>query len=292
MFTDELDDIVASLQTIKIDNDNEGDVNQILGQLDRIIDAEPTNFETLNLYSSLVPLFTTTSPIELKTKIAKCMAEITKNEKQRRQFTNTTIIQQLIDVLDTEPHTKTNDLSTKSLAYIIQSCRALGNICYNNDDANNILIQLNKDNVLIRLLDVTLNKNEATAENDSEIKELNLLFNKVRCGLISNYLVGSEVIAKRAADLGIMQKFEQIIEKCSKMSDDSENEDILLNTLAPLTILTENVTELSFSPSLNRNLVKILGVSKNPDIAEMCLDLLHEQAENGKILIMSYGECF
>lgn len=289
-----MDDIVASLQSIKIDNDNvDSDVNKILEHLDRIIDAESMNYDTLNLYSTLVPLFsnTTITSIELKTKIAKCIAEITKNEKQRSQFTNTIIIQQLIDVLATQPHQKTNDFpaAAKSLAYVIQSCRALGNICYNNDEAHNILIQLNSDDVLIQLLDVTLNHNQSIDENDTEMKDLHLQFIKVRCGLISNYLVGSEVIAKRAADLGIMQKFEQIIEKCSNMSDNDEMEDLLLNTLAPLTILTENVTELNFSPSLNRQLVKILGVSKNPDIAEMCLDLLHEQAENGKILSDNVG---
>lgn len=288
-----MDDIVASLQNIKINDDDVDETNSTDDMnklLDHIINAESTNYEQLNLYSALIPLFSTCKSIELKIKIAKCIAEITKNEKQRHQFTNIIIIQQLIDVLATEPHNMKTDFSTKSLEFIIQSCRALGNICYNNDDAHNILIQLNKDEILIRLLDVTLNNNndENCGAAGAAETDLHLQFIKVRCGLISNYLVGSEVIAKRAADLGIMEKFEKIIEKCSKMIDDNndENEDLLLNTLAPLTILTENVTELNFSPALNRQLVKILGISKNPDIAEMCLDLLHDQAENGEFLIL------
>lgn len=275
-----MDDIVKSLQSINLDGPAT-DLNRIAVSLDRLIDADPAAYETLNLQPVLVPLLVTgdvasSSCVELKTKVAKCIAEITKIEKHRRQFTDPTTIQRLINILATEPYTQEMS-SAPTLAYVIQCCRALGNICYNNDDAHNILIQLNSDAVLIRLLDIVLQPTDVV-----DTKELHLQFVKVRCGLISNYLVGGEVIAKRAIDLHIMDKFERIVEQSAKAVD--ENEDLLLNTLAPLTILTENVSELNFSEAQNRQLVKILGASKNPDIAEMCLDLLHDQAENGEFL--------
>lgn len=289
---DDLDDIVKRLQSITLDG-SPADFNKLAGDLDRLIDADPATYESLNLQPALVPLLVSgdastaaavasSSCIELHTKVAKCIAEITKIEKHRRQFTDPATIQRLINILAIEPYKR--DLSAPTLAYVIQCCRALGNICYSNDDAHNLLIQLNSDEVLIRLLDIVLQPTD-----DAELKELHVQFVKVRCGLISNYLVGGEVIAKRAIDLHIMDKFERIVAQSAKAVD--ENEDLLLNTLAPLTILTENVSELNFSESQNRQLVKILGASKNPDIAEMCLDLLHDQAENGELDALSNNCC-
>lgn len=87
-------------------------------------------------------------------------------------------------------------------------------------------------------------------------------------------------MAKRAMQNGIMGKIERIVGE--SVRDVVGNEDVVLNVLLPLTILTETVPDLNFEPPLNRSLVRILGESKNPDIAETCLDLLHYQAENGK----------
>jgi hypothetical protein len=58
--------------------------------------------------------------------------------------------------------------------------------------------------------------------------------------------------------------------------------DILLHTLPLLSLLTKNVSDLNFSSKLNAQLASILAASKNPDVAEICLEMLHYQAENGK----------
>lgn len=201
----------------------------------------------------------------MRTKVAKVIAEITKLESQRKQFTESEILRKLIVSIESVDENSNFD-------YIIQVCRALGNIIFENADAREILGTMSGDKVLVELLDVRL----------TNVNETSIQFMKVRCGLISNYLVGGEEIAKRAMDLKILTKLEETVERCSNDVDNSE--DLLVNTLPPLSILTENVQDLNFVPALNQQLVKILSESKNPDIAEMVLDLLLFQAENGKLI--------
>ncbi len=213
------------------------------------------------------------SSIDVKTKVAKVIAEITKSENQRKQFTEIETLRKLITAIE-------NINIDTNFDYVIQVCRALGNIMFENSDAREILGTIDGDKILVQLLDVRLPTN-------NDVNETNIQFMKVRCGLISNYLVGGEDIAKRAMDLQILNKIEQIVALCSNDVDNSE--DLLLNTLPPLSILTENVQDLNFVPALNQQLVKILSESKNPDIAEMVLDLLLFQAENGEYIHVSWA---
>lgn len=156
----------------------------------------------------------------------------------------------------------------------IQCCRALGNICYNNEDARNIILKLKGDAIIINLLDLKLDANN----------ELEVTFSKFRGGLISNYLLGGEHLAKNAMDRNILQKIEKILDNCTERGDTESNEEILLNTLQPLSLLTENVADLNFSAKLNGQLAKILTISKDPEVAEICLEMLNYQAENGMTL--------
>lgn len=217
------------------------------------------------------------TPLIVKTGIAKCTAEITKADGQRRAFTEPAIMRVLVDALRELGERPPADVSDASMEYVIQVCRALGNIFYQNDEAREILVRLDGDATLIGLLDVTAAAVPACSAADF------MQFTAVRCGLIANYLVGGERVAKRAMELGIMAKIERLVVEATEDAAAVErNEDLVLNVLPPLTILTENVPDMVFEPELNRRLVRILGASTNADIAEMCLDLLHYQAENGE----------
>lgn len=235
--------------------------------LDKIGGIDPTVVQETRLNEDFLHLLKCPSTsIEVRTKVAKCIADITKTDAQRKNFTETEVMRCLVDAI-------TSINQTTHMELVVQICRALGNIFYQNDEALDILMKISGDEALIKLLDVSRKDVQGSDETLTQ-------FVNVRCGLISNYLVGGEPVAKRAMELNIMSKVERIIGECS--IDVESSEDLLLNILPPLSILTENVPDLNFIPALNQQLVKILGESKNPDIAEMCLDLLHYQAENGK----------
>ena len=251
-----MDDIVSRLKNAQLTSNS---TDSLIELMEKISATDPKQLPEDNLTKDFLKLLATTTDNQLKIKLVKCIADITKTDSQRKHFTEKSIMSALIDLID---QWKTSP----NMELIVQICRALGNIFYQNDDARDILITFNGDKSIIELLDISVD-----CQN-----ETNVLFITVRCGLISNYLVGGEVVAKRAMEHNIMDKIEAIVGECAV--DVEKHEDLLLNILPPLSILTENVPDLNFNPPLNKELVKILAESKNPDIAEMCLDLLHYQA--------------
>lgn len=264
----EVDDIIKGLKNASIENSE-----ATLSILNKLTASEPNSYDNCDLVEPLLNLLKSNNT-EICKQVAKSIAEITKTETQRKKFTQSEMIKTLIDSLaDTKNST--------DMELTIQVCRALGNICYLNDEARNKILTIQGDERLIQLLDV-----EAQCDNPKELQ-----FIKVRGGLISNYLLGGETLAKRAMDLKIMEKIQEIVDKCAM--DVQKNEDLLLNVLPPLSILTENVSDLNFEPKLNKQLAQILAASTNPDLAEMCLELLHYQAENDevKFLLAKEGLC-
>lgn len=295
---------MESFKTISLQSNNNsgsgaGSISseKLIDILKRIIasaESNATKYENINLTDNFKDLMNRPDlDADVREQIDRTIAEITKINGQRKRFTTDAILQTLLQRLASETQqtsatvagaaaaaatTKVQPLSDNQLMTAIQCCRALGNICYNNEDARNIILKLNGDATIINLLDQKL---DAT-------NELEVTFAKFRGGLISNYLLGGEHLAKNAMERNILEKIEKILDDCldgarnngGKYSESSE--EILLNTLQPLSLLTENVADLNFSAKLNGQLAKVLTISKDPEVAEICLEMLNYQAENGK----------
>lgn len=272
----EIDDLIEKLKSTSVSaanttSDDYSNTNNLLTQISATKD--PKLFDKHEL-ADLFMALAQSAELNIRKEAAKCIAEITKSEVQRKKFTKREIIEVFLKCLRELPADANMELP-------IQICRALGNICYLNDEARDLILELHGDEVLVRLLDIT---HIGDTENA-------LQFIKVRGGLLSNYLLGGEGLAKRAMELEIMQKLTQII--TIGMGNVEEHEDLLLNTLPLLSILTENAPDLNFDANLNIQLSHILAASTNPDLAEMCLELLHYQAENDdvKLLLAKDGLC-
>lgn len=219
--------------------------------------------------------------VELQRELSKCIAEITKGDVQRAKFTDSAIIKGLLRNVAQFSAIPDTSSASPALEMVVQACRALGNICYMNDEARRIIGETSDGEVtLLKLLD---------KGND------NPSFYKVRCGLISNYLLGEEAISKRCLEqFQLMDKLDKVIGQCATSAEgESLNEDLLMNILPPLSILTENVSDLNFDEQMNRNLAAILGHSQSLELGEMCLELLHYQAENDdvKLVLAKGGVC-
>lgn len=275
----EVEDLVKSFKTISIHSSDSGKLIDILKKIATSTETNATKYECINLTDFFKDLMNRTDLNgDVREQIDRTIAEITKIDGQRKRFTTDAILQILLNRLDTETQQQTPDknvqasLSDTQLMTTIQCCRALGNICYNNEDARNIILKLKGDAIIINLLDLKLDANN----------ELEVTCAKFRGGLISNYLLGGEHLAKNAMELHILQKIEKILDDCIERGEDTEsNEEILLNSLQPLSLLTENVADLNFSAKLNGQLAKILTISKDPEVAEICLEMLNYQAESG-----------
>lgn len=280
LFAGEVDELVNAIKAISLqaaDGDKSMEIYCVLKKLIKSVESNAAAYNNIDLTDAFTKLLSRSKiNASEREQVDRTIAEITKNDCQRKLFTNDTIIGYLLNYLaeisqQKQQQSEPGKLSDAQLGATIQSCRALGNICYNNEDARNIILKLNGDAIIINLLDIKLN-----ASN-----EVHVTFGKFRGGLLSNYLLGGEHLAKNAMELKIIDKIEQILDDCIASGDIEKHEAILLSTLQPLSLLTENVTDLNFSPKLNGQLAKILTISKDPDLAEICLEMLNYQAECG-----------
>lgn len=268
-----MDEIIAGLKNATLEKSSE----RALPLLKQISDAENNLCDKYDIKADLLDLLALDDRA-VHIQVARCIAEVAKTETQRDKFTKEDIIRKLVSFLSSERETCVGDL----LELNIQVCRALGNICYANDDARNIIKTTKGDERIFALLDLDLD----TEEEDKD------QFVRVRCGLVSNYLLGSDDIAERAVELNVVGKIEKILARC--VVDVDKYEDLLLNLLPPLSILTEQISDLYFEPSLNKLIAQILAKCTNPDLAESCLALLHFSAQNDddvKLLLAEEGLC-
>lgn len=246
-------------------NDSPNNVSQVL---DKIQAINAQKFDDIDCCTSFIKLLQDETSDDLKVGVCKTIAEITKNNKQRESFTNEKIVAELIKLLKVH-----GDGSNLPLA--IQVCRALGNLCYENQQARVLVGEKDGNVTLFNLLDVKNEENQFSQETWT-------LFIKTRCGLISNYLVGSEEIAAQAVQMKLIQKIQEILKGVVSSESIATNEDLLINILPPLSILNE-LTEITFDVPMVRLLVQILEKSKSSELGEMCLELLQCQAENDDV---------
>lgn len=265
----DMDEIIAGLKNATLEKSPE----RALPLLKQISDAENNLCDKYDIKSDLLELLGLDDRA-VQVQVARCIAEVAKTEAQRDKFTKEDVIRKLVSLLS-------NEDTGGRLELTIQVCRALGNICYANDDARSIIKTTKGDERIFALLDLDV-------DTDEEDKDQ---FVRVRCGLVSNYLLGSDDIAERAIELKIVSKIEKILARC--VADVDKYEDLLLNILPPLSILTEQISELYFEPSLNKLIAQILAKCTNPDLAESCLALLHFSAQNDdvKLLLAEEGLC-
>lgn len=263
----DMDEIIAGLKNATLEKNPE----RALPLLKQISDAENNLCDKYDIKGDLLELLGLDDRA-VQVQVARCIAEVAKTEAQRDKFTKEDVIGKLVSLLSNE---------IPRLELTIQVCRALGNICYANDDARSIIKNTKGDERIFALLDLDV-------DTDEEDKDQ---FVRVRCGLVSNYLLGSDDIAERAVELKIVTKIEKILNRC--VADVDKYEDLLLNILPPLSILTEQISELYFEPTLNKLIAQILAKCTNPDLAESCLALLHFSAQNDdvKLLLAEEGLC-
>ncbi|XP_053663937.1 GTPase-GDP dissociation stimulator vimar [Anopheles marshallii] len=274
--TAEMDEIIAGLKNATLEKSSE----RALPLLKQISDAETNLCDKYDIKNDLLELMQLNN-VSVQIQVARCIAEVAKTDNQRTKFSKEDVICRLTELLQVPASAKESTAKDASLELATQICRALGNICYANDDARNIIKELGADKHIFALLDYDVNTDDEDRDQ----------FVRVRCGLISNYLLGSDEIAERAVELKLIEKLEKILTRC--LADVDQHEELLLSILPPLSILTEQISDLYFAPSLNKTIAKILAKCTNPDIAESCLALLHYEAQNDdvKLLLAEEGLC-
>ncbi|XP_071645531.1 GTPase-GDP dissociation stimulator vimar [Temnothorax longispinosus] len=200
-------------------------------------------------------------------KTAKAIAEIAKTDRGREKCTSLELIRALIDLLKEE-----------DVDILTQTSRALGNICYENEIGKKLVREQDGLKLILALL-----KKGIALKN---VEGASFLRNVV-AGFLLNFLVDQDMLYKKALEEDMVP----IV--CSVLEEDGiSGGEAAMHVLLTLGILNdENIIFLD--ERLTRVLVDILANDTSSELSEMCLELLHGQAEdeNAKLLLAKAGVC-
>lgn len=189
-------------------------------------------------------------------------AEWTKLEHNRCFFTDKNLIKYFLDFLE--------DSTNVDESLVIGAIRVLGNICYENEEARNII---NK-NGLARVISIL---------NEDKNRKNNLLTLK-SSGFLVNLLISAEDLQKASLNLNIIEVVEGILKKYIKSFN--ENQMLFAFLLTILNNVIDHIDEqnILFSVDFCSLIIDIFKLSQTPEISVLCLEILHGQADKGKYI--------
>ncbi|XP_049793819.1 GTPase-GDP dissociation stimulator vimar [Schistocerca nitens] len=200
---------------------------------------------------------------DVVSKTAQVISELAKSDAGREKCADSELLGAIVKHLDA----KEDDIKL-----LIQICRALGNICYENDKGRTLLLEAHCLPPLIQVLE------KFSSEAGEEERNLRA----VASGCLLNLLVGQENVQQKAVKNGLVSLLTKLLETDGV---ESTGEDTATHVLLILGLLADTVPsdEQLLDERLCCAVVKVLSVSKAPDVIEMSLELLHTQAENEQV---------
>ncbi|KAF2883959.1 hypothetical protein ILUMI_22217 [Ignelater luminosus] len=245
-------------ESIKCNNEED-----IIHNLEAIVSQGKT-IELTSL-SPIEPLFQQKCN-EILILAADAIAEIAKSDENRKVLTDKEVTSFLLSLF-----------KYKNVPLTIQSCRALGNICFENESARELI---GKDGLKTLISVITFGK----ASKDAKLQ-------MVACGFMLNLLMGNDDLQKAALEYDILNLMKDILNE--ELNDFEAHEDCCTHILLTLNMLTDHMIDTWLSEDLCSVLVEILKISKNPEISVICLEIIHGQLENNdtKLFLAKKGIC-
>lgn len=186
--------------------------------------------------------------------VAKCIAELAKKETNRNALSLPSISDSLLHLLTR------NDKSSN-----LQACRALGNLCYDNDKSRKHIGKPGLDKILALL-------KSSECPGDSELQT-------ATCGLLLNLLMESDELQKAALDSGI---FCAVLPILKQLAHFDLYESCFSHVLLVLNLVADQMVDEWLPGDLCEAVVELLKGSPSLNISELCVEVLYNQLENGK----------
>ncbi|XP_046665551.1 rap1 GTPase-GDP dissociation stimulator 1 [Homalodisca vitripennis] len=162
-------------------------------------------------------------------------------------------------------------MSHSDIQLLVQVCRALGNICYENTDGNKLVVEGDGLAAVLRVLQRAVSQSEAP--HSTQLRSC-------AAGCLLNLLMGQDYLYPKALELDIMELLYSVLE----LGVTKEGEEAAVHTLVILGLLTDAAPgTLTLSEKLCNVTVKTLETSTSGELSELCVELLHTQAENESV---------
>ncbi|KAG5893659.1 hypothetical protein JTB14_028813 [Gonioctena quinquepunctata] len=198
--------------------------------------------------------------------IAEVIAELAKTETNRKFLTNEEVISKLLKQL--------NNTDTDVVLHVI---RALGNICFENEESCKIISKFGIDKFLSIL------------KSDSNRSD-SLLTTKT-AGLLMNIFNLHDGLIRAALKNDIMPILEQLLRKYSKYKNET-TVNFLLSVLNNIENYLDE-QDIPFTESLCQVVVEIFQTTTKPEMSVMAMEIFHGQSEKDEIktLLAKEGVC-
>ncbi|XP_078579458.1 rap1 GTPase-GDP dissociation stimulator 1-like [Branchiostoma floridae x Branchiostoma japonicum] len=192
-------------------------------------------------------------------KVAQLVAELAKNEFVRQPCVEAGLVQPLVELL-----------SCDDTAAVKQACRALGNICFDNDQARDAVQSLGGLEKLLAILQ-TLTSSQQQPDHSSMCT--------VGCGFLLNLTNTHESLQSKALSLGAVKVLGEILKQ---NSDDSSVCQMVLLCVGSLAE-SDAGKESLYRPNFAGDLVMLMDSDVGSDLMETILELLATLAEHDGI---------
>ncbi|XP_078658666.1 rap1 GTPase-GDP dissociation stimulator 1-like isoform X2 [Branchiostoma floridae x Branchiostoma belcheri] len=191
--------------------------------------------------------------------VAKLVAELAKNEFLRLPCVEAGLVQPLVELLSCDEN-----------AAVKQSCRALGNICFDNDPARDAVKSLGGLEKLFAILQ-SLTSSQSQPDHSGMCT--------VGCGFLLNLTNTHESLQSMALSLGAVKVLEEILRQ--NFEDLSVCQMVLLcvGSLAE----SDAGKETLYEPNFAGDLVRMMDTEVGSDLMETILELLATLAEHDGI---------
>ncbi|GIY16755.1 rap1 GTPase-GDP dissociation stimulator 1-A [Caerostris darwini] len=273
---DELSDQLHKLNLGIKENQTAPEIQKILSQINKQFSVEGCNKKAIVEFlikSGIVDTFS----LILKSRerfsastfalVAEILAEVAKLDSGRQTCSDAAIIVPLLELLSN------NDSNV-----VLQVCRALGNICYENDTARSLIKEHNGVYRLVQLLRNLLEK-EDLPEN----------MRTIASGCLLNLTDTYEEIQDQAIDAGILDVLLQYLLKFSS------DEDVVTHCLLVLSCLADSQKGRGkiLEKSVLSSLLNLFEKPLKDDIMDSFLELFGNLCENdsAKLSLAKMGLC-
>ncbi|CAL7941954.1 unnamed protein product [Xylocopa violacea] len=248
---------------------SEKEIEDIIQVLDSIVNVSKTSIGEATEFT-MDDVFLTLLRHESKeiiAKTAKAIAEIAKSERGREKCTTIDLVNALIDLLKED-----------RIDVLTQTSRALGNICYENENGKKFVEDKNGLMSIVAVLE------KSTLLKDVEGAPF---LRNVAAGLLLNFLIDRPSLHTEALQEEIVPIICSILEV-----DGTTGGEAAMHSLLILGILND-ANIIFLDERLTKILINILTTDTSSELSEMCLELLHGQAEdeNAKSLLAKAGVC-
>ncbi|KAI4470821.1 rap1 gtpase-gdp dissociation stimulator 1 [Holotrichia oblita] len=243
------------------------DITSMKQFLDKLL-SESASIELTDL--DIFEILLKSTDYDVLSLLLQCIAELSKQEVNRKVLTSEIVITALINLS-----------SNENLNLVYHCFRALGNISYDNDDARIIIGTKGVQSLIAKVNNIT-----SVWVYSSNPKLLSIV-----CGCLFNILTSNDALQKAALNAGITSTIYVIF--CKILEHFQDQEDCITYTLQVLSYACDHMIDQWLSEELCTLLVTIVQISENAEISVLCLEILRQQSDNDnlKLLLAKLGTC-